>query len=314
MGGGSNILAHDAGFPGVVIHIENKGKEVIEERPGLSSIKVGAGEVLDDVVAWAVSQNWWGIENLSFVPGLTGALVIQNVGAYGAKAEDIVESVEVIDSRDLSVKTFTNEECRFGYRGSIFNREEKGRYAVLSVTLRLSKVPTPNISYRDVRAFFESAGNSNPSLLEIRNAITEIRKRKGQDPNQYWSAGSFFKNFLLTNKEYESAAIRIGETLGLEKAREFASMKETFKKWGDKSDGGKIKTPIGYILDKLLNLKGFSEGGAKISELQVINIVNTGNASAEDVFTLFKKVQAIVLEKTGLLVVHEPEFLGFDGE
>ena len=291
LGGGSNILVSDKGFDGLVIRPMIMGREVIS--PPIPSpynkgrageeirIRVGAGEVLDDVIGWTVENGWWGLENLSFIPGLTGALAIQNVGAYGTEASEVIESVEVFDRANNDLRIMSNEECGFEYRRSRFNTTDKNKFIILRVLLKLKKNGRSNLSYEDVKSYFGNrlpAGKTGiPKLIELRNAIIEIRKNKGQDPNEIWSAGSFFKNFVVCDNE-----------------------------------GVEYKISAAEILDKRLGLKGLQVGGAKLSEKQVINMVNTGNATARDCIELFERVRAIVLDKTGLKLVNEPEFVGFE--
>ncbi|HEY9582763.1 MAG TPA: UDP-N-acetylmuramate dehydrogenase [Candidatus Paceibacterota bacterium] len=276
LGGGSNVLFADSGFDGLVVRPLFKGLEISEVGPHFVRIRVGAGEILDDMIAWTVENNWWGLENLSFIPGLVGALAIQNVGAYGAEASEVIESVEVFDMLNGKSQMVNREECRFGYRQSRFNTYDKGRFVILHVNLRLNKNGKANLAYRDVCEHFNSLGGLNPGLSEIRDAIIKIRKSKGQDPSEVWSAGSFFKNFIVED-----------------------------------NDGTQYKILIGEILDKRLGLKGLRLGGAKLSEKQVLNMINTGNATAKDCIDLFNKVRDIVRDKTGLELVNEPEFVGF---
>ena len=201
------MLFADIGFDGLVVRPLMKGREVSPPLPSPYDkgrvgegilIKVGAGEELNGVVAWTVDSGWWGMENLSFIPGLTGALVIQNVGAYCQEASEIVESVEVFDTQDGSLRTFSKEQCGFTYRHSVFNTSEKGRYMILSVTLRLIKNGKPNISYKDLQSYF---GRESPSQSEVREAVIKIRSGKGQDWQALPSAGSFFSNFRLNKRD-----------------------------------------------------------------------------------------------------------------
>lgn len=275
LGGGSNMLVSDNGFDGVVIRPQFFGFEIEGER-----VKIAASENWDECAEKIVVAGLWGIENLSFVPGSAAGLAVQNVGAYGQEAKNVIESVDVYDIKHQITSTKLQAECNFGYRRSIFNTTERGRYVILGLTLKLSKDGKPNTSY----------GLKTGTLQEMREQVIALRKGKGQDPSEYWSAGSFFKNPVVTEAQY-------------------ASLPEGTPRFP--GEGG-IKVPAGYLLDKICNLKGLTIGGAKLSELQVINIINYNHATADDVLNLFRKARDIVYEKTGIMLESEPELVGFD--
>jgi len=321
LGGGSNIIVSDSGFDGMVIRFLNTGREIVSEDDISVTIKVAAGEVLDDIVAWTVEQGWCGIENLSYVPGYAAGLAIQSVNAYGHDAGNVIESVEVLELATGDMQTMTNEECRFGYRRSRFNQEDKGRYVVLTITLKLSKKCMPVLKYPDVVKWFEDRDHSDVKLSEIREAITEIRKRKGMDPHNIKSTGSTFKNLLLTQEEFDILHTNVQKNYGEEKAQALVELKDRFARVEDlyKSQTGvseidrdaRIKIPTAFLFDKIMNLKGTSVGDAQISHKQAIAIINTGNATADDVMQLFKKIRQLVHKQTGMIVTNEPELIGF---
>jgi len=271
--------------------------------------------VLDEVIDWTAKSGWWGIENLSFVPGSFGACVIQNAGCYGQEAADVVLKVEVYDKKNQEVLTLTKADCQFRYRTSIFNKEEKERYVVLSVTGYLKKGYLPNIEYGDVIQYFEEREISEPSIEEIRKAIIEIRTKKGQDPEQVWSAGSFFSNLLLTKEEFEDLKGMIEKNFNKELADKLDEINAKFSKKGEidpSGETGKIKVPAGFILDRVLDLKGkLSHGGAAVSPYHALNLINTGEGTANDVMELFKKIRIMAKEKLGIILVNEPELVGF---
>lgn len=275
LGGGSNMLVSDKGFDGVVIHPKLRGFAIDGE-----TMRIAAGETWDECAQKIVEAGLWGIENLSFIPGDAAGLAIQNVGAYGQQASDVIESVEIFDTIHYALSTMYCADCQFGYRRSIFNTTEKGKYVILSLALKLSKNGMPNTSY----------GLKPGTLREMRDQVIAIRKSKGQDPSRYWSAGSFFKNPIVTEEQY-------------------AKLDPKTPRYAARD--GKIKVPAGYLLDVICGLKGMTVGGAKLSELQVINIINTGNATADNVLNLFKKARDIVYEKTGIMLENEPELVGF---
>ena len=187
MGGGSNMLVSDRGFNGVVICPNFLGFEISGER-----VKIGAGENWDECVKRIIDAGLWGVENLSFIPGNAAGMAVQNAGAYGQEAANVIESVDIYDVISNFQFPISNEKCGFGYRKSIFNTTEKGKYVVLGLTLKLSKNGKPNTSY----------GLKQGTLSEMREQIIKIRKSKGQNPLKYKSAGSFFKNPVITEEQY----------------------------------------------------------------------------------------------------------------
>ena len=293
LGGGSNILVSDSGFAGVMIRPLVMGKEKLSEDGVDVVVKAGAGEILDDVIAWTVENGWWGIENMSFVPGKLGGAIIQNAGCYGQEIAEAVESVEVYDREQDEFDTLSKKSCGFAYRHSIFNTTHKGRYIILAVNLRLAKRGLPNLRYKDVANYFGptvQSGAEIPSQAQVRQAIIEIRKKKGQDPGQFWTAGSFFSNFKLRADEFENLIAKIEANFSKEKAQDLRDLVNKIKA---PSDEGMTKAPAAWILDILLGLKGTSVGGAELSQMQVLNVRNTGAATAKDCMELFKKVKEI---------------------
>lgn len=299
MAGGSNLLVSDRGFQGLVIKIAFPGIEIVSENEKEVLLKVGSGEVWDRVTEFAVQKGFWGIENLSNIPGLTGAIPVQNVGAYGQEASQVVENVEAFDLAGLELKNFNNRDCDFVYRASNFNTKWKNKYAILSVTFRLSKLPKPNLTYIDVKKYFDREKNANPGLADIRKAIIEIRKNKFPDLSITGTAGSFFKNIFLTPEQYASLTPEVQTML--------AQVKDKFPQKQN------IKIPAAFLIDQL-GLKGSRIGDAKLSEKHALVIVNEGKAQAADVAKLFKLLRQTVYQKTGFKIMPEPEFVGFDPE
>jgi UDP-N-acetylmuramate dehydrogenase len=308
LGGGSNLLVSDRGLQQFVIDIAFKGIEIREgDQLNTKLLEVAAGEVWDDVVRFAVELNLWGIENLSRIPGKAGAVPVQNVGAYGPEAKDVVVNVTVFDRRDNSVKTLSNEECGFSYRKSIFNTTEKGRYVILSSLFRLSTDPHPRLDYPDVKRRFEN--NPNPSIGDIRQAIIEIRDNKFPFPPESveGNAGSFFKNSVLTEEQYISLEARFADNL----PRHLERLQQIRHKF-PYADG--IKIPSAFILE-VCELRGFGHGNVQLNPTQPVVVLNkTGNASSSEVLTLVKEVRSIVELKTGLHLYTEPELIGFTSD
>lgn len=301
LGGGSNVLVSDKGFAGLVIKVSIKGKDIISENDQEVWLKIGSGEIWDEVVEFAVAKNYWGLENLSNIPGFTGGVPVQNVGAYGQESSQIIETVEASDMKSLEKKVFSNAECGFGYRTSKFNTDWKNKYVILSVTFKLSKNPKPNITYADVKKYFTD--NANPTQTQIRQAIIEIRKNKFPDLAEFGTAGSFFKNLILSEEQYQILEQKVKENFGGSGADKLVQIKNKFPQVNS------IKIPTAFLLD-LCGLKGKSVGSVKLWEKQPLAIVNTGNAKASDVVELFQQVCQEVRDKTGMELRAEPEFVG----
>ena len=301
LGGGSNVLTSDAGFDGLVIHPKFLGFEITG-----GYVHIASGENWDSVVKRCVDAGLWGIENLSFVPGDSGGFVMQNVGAYGEQASDVIESVEVYDVMKHETCIMKHDALGFGYRKSIFNTSEKNKYVILSVDIKLAKNGKPKTEYPDVKKYLEEKKMLQPTLQQMREIIIEIRKRKGFDPNTRRSAGSFFKNPILTPDQYKRVREKVAMKFGESMAIQLEELKNKFTR-----SSGEIKIPAGFLLDQLLHLKGMRIGDAELSDKQVISIYNRGNASATDVLALYAEVCRLVRDATGITLTHEPEFVGF---
>jgi UDP-N-acetylmuramate dehydrogenase len=301
LGGGSNVVVSDEGFNGLVMHPEMTGIEIVAENDQFVHYKVAAGENWDKFVAMMVEKGLYGIENLSHIPGNTGAVAVQNVGAYGQEASQVIEEVEVFDTRDNEVKTISAADCNFSYRKSNFNCTEKGRYIILSTVFKLHKNGQLNLSYRDLKEKFEG---KNPTLTEIRNEVIEIRNRKFPFPKEAknGNAGSFFKNTTTTEIGYGEMRNKVVQSFG----------EEIATKMDDKIFRGKdeIKIPSAFLID-ICGLKNTEVGGAAINENQPLVIINqSGMATAADVVNLATKIKDTVFEKTGVVLVQEPELIG----
>lgn len=307
LAGGSNLLVSDTGFRGLVIKIDLKGIEFLRDDEEGAEIKVAAGEIWDDVVSLAILKDLWGIENLSNIPGKTGAIPIQNVGAYGQEASLVVKSVEALNLEELEVQILANADCGFEYRQSNFNTIWQDKFAILSVTFRLSRKPNPNLSYIDVKKYFTAAQKTNPTLTEIRQAIIDIRRQKFPDLSQFGCVGSFFKNLILTPQQYLELEKKIRQNFPPAMAARLDEIKHKFPQVKG------IKIPSAFLIDNC-GLKGKSVGGAKLWENQPLVIVNTGKATTADVAELFKQVRQEVFAKTGMTLMNEPEFVGFTQE
>ncbi len=289
LGGGSNILVADKGFDGLVIKIEIKGIKYEENGNSVKAI-VGAGENWDNLVADTIERGYYGLENLSLIPGTVGASPVQNIGAYGSEVKDTIESVYVLDVKKDEYKTFSNSECDFSYRDSIF-KKEKGRYVVIYVTFNLNKDGKLNLTYKDVQEYFNKRQNSNPSLRQVRNAIVDIRTNKLPNLQEYGTAGSFFKNVIVSQA----------------KARELVS------KYPDiivhQVNDKKVKIPLAWILDNICGFKGKRKGNVGVYKNQALVLVNYGNAISNEVIELAQEMVDCVYEKTGIEIFPEVEYV-----
>ena len=285
LGGGSNLLISDAGFGGLVIKIEITGVE----REG-DTLIAGAGESWDALVAHTVAGGWWGLENLSGIPGTVGAAPVQNIGAYGAEIKDSVRWVEVLDRHSGEVVRMESAACGFGYRTSIFKRlpaqaGEPQRYVVLRVAFALKKDGTPNASYKDL------AGITRLNLDEIRQKVLEVRSQKFPDLSKEGTAGSFFLNPVVSGQK---AAKLLQKYPGVP---QFAA------------ENG-VKVSLAWLLDNVLHAKGMREGGARLYERQPLVIVAGVGASARDVTALKEKIKKEVQEKLDIMLEEEVRVVG----
>ncbi|MEK7113853.1 MAG: UDP-N-acetylmuramate dehydrogenase [Patescibacteria group bacterium] len=309
LGSGSNILVSDSGFDGLVIKPDIKGVEKLSEEGNVVRFKVGSGEDWDKFVGYVVDQGLWGIENLSYIPGFVGGVPMQNVGAYGMEAKDVVESVEVYDTADKTVKTIKNEDCEFGYRESRFNKREKKRYIILDVIFKLQKTGTPNMKYLDVENYMKEKNITSPSLKDMRDAIVYIRKNKLSDPAVVGNAGSFFKNLILNDEDTTKLLENVKKNTSQEVVDNLLEMKNKLY-----SPSG-FKIPTAFLVDKVCGLKGFQMGGVKVHDRQALVLVNeSGNATAHEVLALARHIMQTVYEKTGIKIYPEPELVGFTEE
>ena len=306
LGGGSNILVSDAGFAGVALHPVCRGIATLHEDPDAVTLEVNAAETWDDLVQRAVEHHWWGIENLSHIPGQAGAALVQNIGAYGQQVSDVVQSAKVLEIATGAPRVLNAVECGFGYRRSIFNTTARGKLIIVGLTLRLLKHGSSHLDYPDVRAYFEGCGIQNPSLAEIRQAIISIRDSKFPLPREErgGNAGSFFKNLVLDEAEYATMREMLRKNFSRQAVARLEEIRGRFPATGS------IKIPTAFLIS-LCGLKGFRVGGAQVNEAQPLVLLNEGGATARDVVTLAMHIRKTVKEQTGMRITLEPELVGF---
>ena len=299
LGGGSNLVVADSGFPGLVLRISIGG--LVSEASGHSVVFVaGAGHDWDAFVAQAVSQNCAGVECLSGIPGSVGGTPVQNVGAYGQEVAETIESVQAFDTQQNRIVTLPRPACRFRYRSSIFNREESGRYIILRVHYRLRRGGAPALKYADLHNHFADP-KSPPTLSAVREAVREIRRTKGMllvpgDPDSR-SAGSFFKNPVLTAAQFDDLVAR-------------AAAKRLEIPHYPALDA-QHKVSAAWLVEHSGFSKGFRLGDAAISSRHCLALINPGTAHASDIVHLKEEIQERVQSEWGLLLEPEPVFVGF---
>lgn len=285
LGGGSNILISDEGFPGLVAKMEIKGVEFHEEK-GKVEVVAGAGENWDELVAETVSRGLYGLENLSLIPGSVGAAPVQNIGAYGAELSAVINWVEVFDRGNAEVKKFSREECQFGYRDSLFKKGESN-LIITRVSMVLTTEGALNTDYRDVKEYFAGRHITQPKLNEVRKAVIEIRRRKLPNGSEVGTAGSFFKNPVIS--------------LDL-----FRIIRAEFPDAPSFSAGaGKVKVPLGWLIDHALHMKGHVRGRVGTHATQSLALVNLGGATAAAVQDFAEEIAQKIFSRFGIKVEWE---------
>ena len=290
LGGGSNLLAPDAGFEGVVIKMANRGIAIRESAPGETEVIAEAGEEWDSLVAFSVERGSYGLENLSLIPGRVGGAVIGNIGAYGAEVKDTLFWAEALDARTLALRRFSNVDCAFAYRNSFFKTREGRNFILVRAAFRLRTEGVVNTAYRDVSEWFATRAVANPSPANVREAVVEIRRRKMPDPLLVGTAGSFFKNPVISREDYEVLVARYPGLPGQEEKHH------------------RVKIPLGWILDKVCHLRGVRQGPVGTHAGQALVIVNEGGTAAQ-VEALAHEMGRKVSELTGIQIEWEVEKL-----
>jgi UDP-N-acetylmuramate dehydrogenase len=287
LSGGTNTLVAEGVINGLVLQ-----PKILQEKKTVKNgetvfVTVSAGEDWDEVVQWMVDQEFWGLENLSLIPGWVGASPYQNIGAYGAEVADIIETVHTYDIQDEKEKIFTNKQCDFSYRNSFFKKLDEPRYVITAVTFRMQITPQPNINYRDVQ---EELGETEPTLQSIRKAIVDIRTRKMPDMKKYGTAGSFWMNPVIGQKKAKDLQRKFPEI----------PMYDV--------PGGK-KIPLAWILDTVLHLKGYDKNNVSLYKHHPLVLITEKGATATDVQSLQKEIEKKVFDATGIKIEREVRFL-----
>jgi UDP-N-acetylmuramate dehydrogenase len=276
LSGGSNMLL-TKDIEKLVVHLDIKGIQV-EEDWKYAYVTAFAGEDWHEFVLWCINMNYGGLENLSLIPGNVGTSPIQNIGAYGVEVQDLITKVEGFDIESECPVTFTNEECQFGYRNSIFKNELKGKVVITAVTFRLTKSKHKiNTSYGAIETELAAQNITNPTIRDVSNAVIKIRKSKLPDPKEIGNSGSFFKNPVISKEAFEELKQKYPNIPSY-------PISET-----------EIKVPAGWLIEQA-GFKGKRFGDYGVHEKQALVLVNYGNASGKDIYELAKNIQQTILE------------------
>jgi UDP-N-acetylmuramate dehydrogenase len=291
LGGGSNVL-FTKDFEGILILNKLKGIEILEDNEDFVLIKSMGGESWHDLVLFTINNGYWGLENLSSIPGSVGATPVQNIGAYGVEVKDTLENVEAysIENVDPSIlgarkRIFTNKECEFGYRESVFKNKFKGQYFISAVTFKLSKKEKSNIRYQALSDYLEKNNIIVKSVKDISNAVTKIRESKLPDPKVLGNAGSFFKNVFV----------------------DFETLKKIKEKYPDVpsfEEDGMVKIPSGWLIESC-GWKGKKIGNVGVHDKQALVLVNYGGAKGHELKDLSDQIISSVFSKFGITLNRE---------
>jgi len=289
LGGGSNtVFATD--WPGLVLRPALRGRSLVKTESNAFLVRVAAGENWHETVRWTLEQGWPGLENLALIPGCVGAAPIQNIGAYGLEFADRVASVEVLDRRTGKIANLSHEQCRFGYRDSVFKHEEGKHWIVLSVTLALPRPWQANAHYRDLAETLQEKSICAPTAQQIFDAVLAVRMRKLPDPAKTGNVGSFFKNPLVTADEYARIKAREPDLVAYPQA------------------DGRFKLAAGWLIDHA-GWKGRSLGKAGVHDHQALVLVNRGGASGIEILALARAIQTDIANRYGIALETEPRII-----
>ncbi len=285
LGGGSNLLI-SRNVDGLVVKIDIRGIEEVKEDNTHIYVRAGAGENWHELVMYTMKRNWGGLENLSLIPGNVGAAPIQNIGAYGVELKDCFYELEAYDRTEKRVFTFGVNDCRFGYRDSIFKSGEKGRYIILNVTLILRKVPVLHTSYGAIRDELTKMGIQSPTIQDVSTAVIAIRRSKLPDPAVIGNAGSFFKNPIVDQAKFLSLSAKYADMPAYPH--------------GDQS----VKLAAGWLIEQC-GWKGYRKEDAGVHKDQALVLVNYGKASGREILELSEKIEKSVHKKFGVVLERE---------
>jgi UDP-N-acetylmuramate dehydrogenase len=286
LGGGSNLLLTQAKIDRMVMKNNIHGIVKVNEDSNFVYIKAGAGENWHNFVMHCISLNYAGLENLSLIPGNVGAGPMQNIGAYGVELKDVFYELEALNLSDLKTETFNRDQCRFGYRESVFKREARDRYIITSVTFRLNKIPVYNTTYGAINQELEAMGIKELSIAAISRAVCNIRRSKLPDPAVIGNAGSFFKNPEIEAGQFAVLQVRFPAIVGYPLGNE------------------RVKLAAGWLIEQC-GWKGKSFGQAGVHDKQALVLVNYGKATGKEIYDLSQRILDSVFEKYGVILERE---------
>lgn len=283
LGEGSNVL-FTQDFPGIVIQNRLKGIEVVKEDAESVYVKVGAGENWHEFVMYCIQHQYYGVENLSLIPGTVGAAPIQNIGAYGVELQDVFHEVEALRLADATIETFDKAHCQFGYRDSVFKNKYKDQYIILSLTLRLSKIPTFHLEYGAIKETLAAMHVNEVTIKAVSDAVILIRRSKLPDPKQIGNAGSFFKNPIIPETQ-------------------FSTLKNAFPDLPSFATNNKdeVKIPAAWLIEQC-GFKGKRFGDVGVHEKHALILTNYGKGTGQELYALSKKIQEAVQQQFGVLL------------
>ncbi|MFM1792423.1 MAG: hypothetical protein RLZZ252_777 [Bacteroidota bacterium] len=285
LGGGSNVVL-TGNLKTILLVNRIKGIQIISEDSEFVLLECGAGENWHETVMHTIENGWGGLENLSLIPGTVGAAPIQNIGAYGAELKDCFVQLSAIDLESGEFCSFSRDECKFGYRESIFKHEVKGKYIITSVQFKLAKNPVIKTQYGDIQQTLQDWGIPNPGVADVSKAVIHIRQSKLPNPAEIGNCGSFFKNPVIEVEHFNQLKL------------EFPTIKSF------DAGPGKVKVPAGWLIETA-GWKGFREGNYGVHEKQALVLVNYGNATGKEIIELAKRIQADILQKFQIVLEME---------
>jgi len=286
LGGGSNIVLSD-NFPGLALHMRIQGKTLVSENDEYVWLQVAAGENWHSLVEYSLKYHYWGLENLSLIPGSVGAAPIQNIGAYGVELKDVFEELSAVDIRSGLSVTFIKDSCAFGYRDSVFKNQLKDQYIITSVTFKLNKIPQPNLTYPVLAERFAHRSINEINPQEISQMVCDIRQQKLPDPAQIPNVGSFFKNPVVARNEG-------------------ARLQQLFPDLAVYPvDESHVKLAAGWLIERA-GWRGYSENGTGVHAQQALVLTNPGGADGKAILALAQKIQDSVAKKYGIDLEPEP--------
>ena len=290
LGGGTNILfTSDIEYP--ILKIEIKGIEIINEDDNEVLVSVGAGESWNELVWWCIENNFGGIENLVSIPGNVGSAPIQNIGAYGKEIKDVIENCKGVFVNNGSIKIFSKDECKFSYRSSIFKEELKNKFIITNITLRLTKKNhNINIEYASLNNYLIENEISNPSIKNIAESVHLIRKSKLPNYREFGNAGSFFKNPIISKKQFKQIKSLYPEIVSF------------------KNKNSDYKISAAWLIENC-GFKNIKEKNVTVYKDQALVIINTGNAKGKDIYNFSQKIKKTVKEKFDILLQEEVNIL-----